>query len=85
MEEREQPQEKLSFEEAVQQLEAVVERLESGEASLQESMELFERGVNLAAICSEQLNAAEGRLQILLEKQEGIVRESFEAGEANRE
>jgi len=56
-----------SFEEQLAQLETVVERLERGELSLDESVRLFEEGVKLSNACKKELEAAEGRIQVLVE------------------
>ena len=60
-----------SFEEQITALESVVERLERGELSLEESVQLFEQGMRLTAACRKELDAAEGRLQILIENADG--------------
>ena len=56
-----------SFEDRLTALEAVVERLERGELSLEESVRLFEEGVGLSNSCKEELERAEGRVQVLVE------------------
>ncbi|MGD9155038.1 MAG: exodeoxyribonuclease VII small subunit [Bacillota bacterium] len=56
----------LTFEAAVQRLETIVQRLESGEVALDESLQLFEEGIKLTRYCTGKLDAAEGKLQILL-------------------
>lgn len=56
-----------SFEERLVSLEAVVERLERGELSLEESVRLFEEGVTLSNACKAELERAEGRIQVLVE------------------
>ncbi|MFY0404548.1 exodeoxyribonuclease VII small subunit [Pantoea dispersa] len=56
----------LSFENALQQLEQIVSRLESGELPLEEALNEFERGVQLARSGQQTLQAAEQRVQILL-------------------
>jgi len=56
----------LTFEAAMGRLEAIVQRLEAGDVLLEESLNLFEEGIKLAKFCSGQLDAAEGKLQILL-------------------
>jgi exodeoxyribonuclease VII small subunit len=63
-----------SFEEQLTALETVVERLERGELSLDESVRLFEEGVKLSNACKKELEAAEGRIQVLVEKGSGGVR-----------
>lgn len=57
--------EKLSFEEALQQLTELVSRLESGKLPLEESVAAFESGVQLSRRCEALLDHAEQRLQIL--------------------
>jgi exodeoxyribonuclease VII small subunit len=63
-----------SFEEQLTALETVVERLERGELSLDESVRLFEEGVKLSNACKKELETAEGRIQVLVEKGNGGVR-----------
>jgi exodeoxyribonuclease VII small subunit len=58
--------EDLRFEEAFAELEEVVQRLEAGDLTLDQSMILFERGTALAAHCSAQLDTAELRVQQLV-------------------
>jgi exodeoxyribonuclease VII small subunit len=55
-----------SFEAALEQLQATVKRLESGELSLEESLRHFEEGVKLTRTCQEQLGAAEKRVEVLM-------------------
>jgi exodeoxyribonuclease VII small subunit len=64
----------LSYEQALQELEAVVRQLEAGEGSLEEALALFERGQLLAARCSGLLQAAELRLRQLTSDGEGAPR-----------
>ena len=54
-----------TFEEQMTALEEVVERLEHGELRLEESIRLYEEGMRLTAACRKELDAAEGRLQVL--------------------
>jgi exodeoxyribonuclease VII small subunit len=63
-----------SFEEQLMALETVVERLERGELTLDESVRLFEEGVKLSDACKKELEAAEGRIQVLVEKGNGVVK-----------
>lgn len=62
-----------TFEDRLTALEAVVERLERGELSLDESVRLFEEGVKLSDACKAELEKAEGRIQVLVERQGGGV------------
>lgn len=56
-----------SFEEQLKALEQVVERLERGELSLDESVRLFEEGVKLSDACKRELEGAEAKIQVLVE------------------
>lgn len=58
--------ENLSFEESVSELETIVQSLEKGELSLEDSMALFERGLNLSKVSQDKLKEAEQRIQILM-------------------
>ncbi len=60
--EAEQSEDQLSYEEARDQLLAVVQRLETGGVSLQESVDLWERGERLAETCQRWLDGARARL-----------------------
>lgn len=57
------------FEHALKELEGLVERMEQGDLSLEESLKCFERGVELTRICQQALKEAEQKVQILLEKE----------------
>jgi len=65
----------LPFEEAFSRLESVVRRLEGGEVTLDESLRLFEEGVGLARICAAKLDAAEGKMRVLLSRDDGELEE----------
>ena len=64
----------LTYEQAFQELEAVVRQLEAGEGPLEEALALFERGQLLAARCSELLAVAELKLQQLTAEGDGPMR-----------
>ncbi|GMR07692.1 MAG: exodeoxyribonuclease VII small subunit [Gammaproteobacteria bacterium] len=57
------------FEAALQELEGLVERLEQGEGSLEDSLKNFERGIALTRTCQQSLKNAEQKIQKLVEKQ----------------
>lgn len=59
----EQPESELSYEQARAELAAVVEKLEAGGATLEESLALWERGERLAEVCQRWLDAARARLE----------------------
>jgi exodeoxyribonuclease VII small subunit len=52
-------------------LESIVERLEEGELSLEESVRLFEEGLKLSDACKKELEAAEGKIQMLVDRGRG--------------
>ena len=55
----------MTFEEAQRELEQIVQRLESGEAPLDEALKLWERGEELYRFCAAQLETAEGKIEEL--------------------
>ena len=59
------------FEVALQELESVVEQLESGDLSLEDSLAAFENGVSLIKYCNRKLNEVESQVQLLLKDREG--------------
>jgi exodeoxyribonuclease VII small subunit len=65
---------KEKFEEAFSKLEDIVRKLESGNMSLEESLKAFEEGVRLSRICSERLDEAERRVEILVDGEKGIIK-----------
>jgi exodeoxyribonuclease VII small subunit len=69
------------FEKSLAELETLVERMESGELPLEESMKQFERGIQLARTCQQQLKQAELKIQQLVQKGDGARLEDF-AGDA---
>lgn len=62
-----------NFEKALERLEDIVSQLEGAEAPLEKALVLYEEGVRLARFCSEQLKAAERRVEILEDKG-GVLR-----------
>ncbi len=64
-----QPDERLSYEQAVERLEGLVERIESGEIGLEESIAAYEQGAKLIARCRSILDQAEARIEELSAEQ----------------
>ena len=58
----------IDFETSLEQLEELVEQMESGELSLEDSLKAFEKGIKLTRECQEQLNNAEQKVTTLMEK-----------------
>ena len=64
----------LSFEDALAQLEKIVAELESGQAPLERSIEMYERGALLKAHCEERLKAAQLRVEKVVVGAQGAQR-----------
>lgn len=62
------------FEESIKELEKIVASLEKGDIGLEESLDLFERGIKLSKACNEMLDKAEKKVSVLIngEKQDFI-------------
>ena len=72
---------KLSFEDALAELEGIVSELEAGDAPLDESIARFERGVALSRRCEDRLGEAEKKLAVLLKQGTRVVEVDMETGE----
>lgn len=71
----------VDFEAALEELEGLVERMEEGELSLEESLKTYERGIALSRACQKSLDAAEQRIQILSENNGDAEPTSFQPDE----
>lgn len=72
---------KKTFENSIDELEKIVEQLESGELTLEESIKKFEEGVKLSKFCSDKLDETEKKINILLSDSSGNVKETpFQKG-----
>ena len=69
--------EEQNFEDLMKRLEEVTTKLEKEELNLDESVTLFEEGMNLSKKCNETLENAEKRISILLEKNGELIEENF--------
>ncbi|MCX2784146.1 exodeoxyribonuclease VII small subunit [Microbulbifer thermotolerans] len=68
-----------TFEEALEELENLVERLETGDLPLEEALADFERGVKLTRECQQKLATAEQKVKVLMEDSGGIRELPFDA------
>lgn len=59
------------FEEALKKLEKIVEALEGGDLSLEDSLKKYEEGVRLAQVCAKKLDAAQRKVELLVKQQDG--------------
>ena len=60
--------ENISFEEALKRLEEIVNSLETGQLSLDESLKIFEEGIRLSRLCNEKLLETQQKVEKLMEK-----------------
>jgi exodeoxyribonuclease VII small subunit len=67
------------FEECLQRLEKIVQDLERGGVPLEQSLTLFEEGMQLSAACRKELEEAEGKVEILLKQNGKLQAEPFES------
>ena len=67
----------MKFEEALKKLEKIVDELESGKLSLDDSLKKYEEGVKLSRFCHKTLQAAQKKVQVLAKKGEGWETKPF--------
>lgn len=67
----EEKSEELSFEDALKKLEQTVMKMEQGDLNLDQNIKYFEEGNKLVKYCTEQLNKAEKKVEVLLGKNSG--------------
>jgi exodeoxyribonuclease VII small subunit len=67
-------QDQKKFKEALEELEQVVEQLESGELSLEDSLAAFEQGVKLVRYCNQKLTEVEKKIELLVKDKEGNLK-----------
>ncbi|MGA1341931.1 MAG: exodeoxyribonuclease VII small subunit [Hyphomonas sp.] len=69
------PVDKMSFEEALAELEAIVRQLEAGDVELEKSIAIYERGASLKALCEARLKSAELKVEQIVQGASGPVTE----------
>lgn len=67
------------YESAVQRLEEITEQLESGEPGLEQAIELYTEGLEIAQFCDKKLGEAEKKIKIITEKSGQFVEKEFDA------
>ena len=78
--------EEVKFEKALERLEKIVEELEAGNIPLEEALKKYEEGVRLSRSCTEKLNQAEKKIQILTKSLDGsLKREDFEFEDSGKD
>lgn len=78
------PTENLSFEAALERLEGIVRKLETGELPLDDSLQAFEEGVRLSTYCHRRLDEVEKKVQLLLADGSRVPFEQPASGEGDR-
>ncbi|RXZ78260.1 exodeoxyribonuclease VII small subunit [Paenibacillaceae bacterium] len=68
---------KLSFEEAMEQLETIVAQLENGDVPLETAIELFQQGMKLSQLCGSKLEQVERKIEVLIESDQGLQKKPF--------
>lgn len=69
------------YESAVQRLEEITEQLESGESGLEQAIELYTEGLEIAQFCDKKLGEAEKKIKIITEKSGQFVEKEFDTAD----
>ncbi|OAB32725.1 exodeoxyribonuclease VII small subunit [Paenibacillus macquariensis subsp. defensor] len=79
----------LNFEQAMSQLEEIVDELEHGDVPLEKAIELFQKGMGLSQLCSQKLEQVERKIEMIVEEDGELRKKPFgasldsESGESN--
>lgn len=71
----------VSFEEAMSELDNIVQKLENNQLSLDESISMYQKGIELSNYCSKKLDQAERKITMLVQDKEGNISETPFLGE----
>jgi len=72
----------VDFEQQLENLEALVESLESGDLSLEDSLKSFETGIKVARECQQALKTAEQKVELLMRQGNELVSQHFESSDS---
>ena len=75
----------IDFEASLEELEDIVNKMEKGDLSLEESLTAFEKGIKLTKDCQKALQTAEQKVNKLVEKEKGIILEPFDSEDIDNE
>jgi exodeoxyribonuclease VII small subunit len=70
----------LSFEEAMDQLELLVGKLENGDVPLEKAIDLFQEGMKLSHLCNQKLEQVERKIEMLVEENGVLSKKAFSSG-----
>ncbi len=68
----------MKFEDSLKELDTIVEKLESGKLSIDESIDLYTKGIKLCNECNKKLNEVKGKISLLEESAEGLKEKEVE-------
>lgn len=71
------PKVNINFEEAMKKLEEIVDVLERGELPLDDSIKMFQKGIELSKFCSKRLDEIEKKITLLVENENGQINEEI--------
>ncbi len=74
----------IGFEQAMEELERIVSKLEGGDVPLEEAIELFQEGMRLSRMCTQKLDSVERKIEMLLEEDGQLVKKPFAPSEEDR-
>ncbi len=77
VEEQEDMQQSLSFEQAMEKLEHIVTKLESGELPLEQAIGLYQEGTRLSQLCAGKLEQVERKIDMVMETEQGLEQQPF--------
>lgn len=72
----------VDFEQQLESLEALVESLESGDLSLEDSLKSFETGIKVARECQQALKTAEQKVELLMHQGDELVSQPFDPSDS---
>ncbi|WP_053376743.1 exodeoxyribonuclease VII small subunit [Paenibacillus sp. FJAT-27812] len=67
----------LTFEQAMERLDSIVTKLESGDVPLETAIELFQEGMKLSQLCGGKLEQVERKIELLIETEQGFQKKPF--------
>ncbi|NBD22679.1 exodeoxyribonuclease VII small subunit [Paenibacillus glycinis] len=82
--EKEKEKDEISFEAAMERLETIVGKLESGDVPLETAIELFQEGMKLSQLCGSKLDQVERKIEMLIESENGLQRKPFAPANEDR-
>ncbi len=68
----------MTFEESIKELDAIVEKLESGKMSIDDSLDLYSKGMKLCVQCNQKLTEVKGKIALLEQNSEGFIEKPVE-------